>query len=167
MPYNGKKAREARERLTMAVLNAKTQPFEADAPVQGGRVTSPYGWRKHPILGVLKKHEGADIAAPTGTPIYATADGYISQAQHKSSGSVRGNNVSIKHPGGQETRYEHMDRFAPAALKGGPVRKGDLIGYVGSTGRSTGPHLHYGMLDRGVPVDPFAPMIPWARYASR
>lgn len=168
MPYNGIKAKRDKERLAQAILAARGQQFETEMPVQGHQ-TSGYGMRVHPILKVPKFHAGVDIAAPTGTPVYATADGYVSQAQHKSSGSAEGNNVVIAHPGGQATKYAHLDRFAPRALKGGQVKKGELIGYVGTTGRSTGPHLHYGLRDRKTNrhYDPMEPMVPWQRsYAG-
>jgi murein DD-endopeptidase MepM/ murein hydrolase activator NlpD len=154
MPYNGIKARRDRERLTRAIMAAK---FDPQLPLDENRVTSGYGWRKHPVTGKQKFHTGVDLAAAEGEPVYATEDGYISQAQHRSSGSPRGNNVTVKHPGtGKETRYEHMSRFGKPALKGGFVKKGDVIGYTGSTGRSTGPHLHYGQFRHGKPEDPWS-----------
>ncbi len=168
MPYNGIKAKRDKERLAQAILAAQGQPFETEMPVKG-RMTSGYGMRTHPILKVQKFHAGVDIAAPQGTPVYATAPGYVSQAQHKSAGAPEGNNVVIAHPGGQATRYAHLDRFSPQALKGGPVKQGDLLGYVGTTGRSTGPHLHYGLHDRKTKrhSNPMVPMVPWARdYAG-
>ena len=168
MPYNGAKVKRERQRLVDAVLKAKTQPLEYDQPLIEGRITSGFGPRTHPVTGEKGKfHPGIDIAAPEGDPIFATEDGFVSQAQHKSSGSVRGNNVSIKHPDGRETRYEHMSRFGKSALKGGPVKKGDVLGYVGSTGRSTGNHLHYGMMDSDRPVDPFKPRPPKRQFAQR
>ena len=167
MPYNGAKVKRDRERLAAAILKAQSQPLEYDQPLIDGRITSGFGDRIHPVLGTKKFHPGIDIAAPEGDPIFATEDGFVSQAQHKSSGSVRGNNVSIKHPDGRETRYEHMSRFGKPALKGGMVRKGDVLGYVGSTGRSTGNHLHYGMYDGASPVDPFKPRAPKRQYAAK
>lgn len=158
MPYDGLKARQARERLAKAMIAAQGQEFTTGAPVQGNRVSSGFGERVHPVTGQRKLHTGVDYRAGEGEPIYATADGLISQNQSARSGSVRGNNVSIKHPGGQETRYEHMQRFSPQALKGGAVQKGDLLGYVGSTGRSTGPHLHYGLFEGDRPVNPLKRM---------
>lgn len=168
MPYNGLKAKRDKERLAQAILAAQGQPFETAMPVKG-RVTSGYGMRTHPILKTQKFHSGVDFAAPQGTPVYATADGYISQAQHKSSGDAEGNNVVVAHPGGQETRYAHLSRFSPQAMKGGFVKQGDVIGYVGSTGRSTGPHLHYETRDRKSrqSSNPMGPMVPWERdYAG-
>lgn len=167
MPYNGIKADAARQRLIEAMINANGQAPQTGAPVQGPMpISSGYGNRVHPILRTRKFHPGVDIPVPIGTPVYATADGYVSQAQNKSAGSVRGNNVSLKHPDGTESRYEHLDRFSDAALKGGPVRKGDLIGYSGTTGRSTGPHLHYGLYRGEQPLDPLKPMTRQRSYAG-
>ena len=118
-------------------------------PLEDARLTSDYGIRTHPVLGGKRKHNGIDLAAPTGTPIYATADGYVSKAGPFSS---YGNYVSIEHGAGLETRYAHMSRVV--AHEGARVQKGDLIGYVGSTGRSTGPHLHYEIRVDGNPVNP-------------
>lgn len=169
MPYNGRKADEARQRLLDAVFRAQGQGFESGAPIIGPmQVTSGYGPRIHPILGRASMHSGADLAAPIGTPVYATEDGYISQAQHKSSGSPRGNNVVITHPGGQKTEYAHLDRFGQAALRGGAVKRGDVIGYSGTTGRSTGPHLHYGLYDEaGRSRDPIKPIRKRTQLASK
>lgn len=167
MPYNGAKVKRERKRLADAIIAAKTKPLEYDQPLIDGRITSGFGPRKHPVTGEEDKfHPGIDIAAPEGDPVFATEDGYVSQAQHKSSGSVRGNNVTVKHPDGRETRYEHMSRFGKPALKGGAVKKGDVVGYVGSTGRSTGNHLHYGMYDGAAPVDPFKPRVAKRQFAQ-
>lgn len=118
-------------------------------PLQGGALTSDYGMRTHPVLGGRRSHKGIDIAAPTGTPIYATADGLVSKAEPFSS---YGNYVAIEHGASVQTRYAHMSRIAVAA--GARVKKGDIIGYVGSTGRSTGPHLHYEVRVNGESVNP-------------
>ena len=118
-------------------------------PVTTARMSSGYGMRTHPVLGRRKGHKGVDLAAPTGTPIYATADGTVSRANRFSS---YGKYVSIEHGGEMQTRYAHMSRIAVA--QGDRVRKGDVIGYVGSTGRSTGPHLHYEVRIAGKAVDP-------------
>jgi len=107
-------------------------------PVEGVQLTSGFGMRTHPVLGGRRAHKGVDLGAPTGTPILATADGIVSMAQWFSSYGLY---VSIEHGGAIETRYGHMSRLNVAA--GQRVRKGDIIGFVGSTGRSTGPHLHY------------------------
>ncbi len=118
-------------------------------PLDSYRMSSNYGMRTHPVLGGLRGHKGIDMAAPSGTPIYATADGLVSKAEWFSS---YGNFISIGHGGELETRYGHLSRIAVSA--GQRVRKGDLIGYVGSTGRSTGPHLHYEVRVAGMAVDP-------------
>jgi murein DD-endopeptidase MepM/ murein hydrolase activator NlpD len=118
-------------------------------PLQNAAMTSGYGSRIHPVLGGRRGHRGIDLGAPTGTPIRATADGTISRADWFSSYGLY---VSIEHGGQIETRYGHMSRLNVAA--GQQVRKGDVIGYVGSTGRSTGPHLHYEVRIAGQAVNP-------------
>ncbi len=123
-------------------------------PLENARMTSDYGDRTHPVLKRRMGHKGVDLAAPTGTPIYATADGFISKAERYSS---YGNYVSIEHGARIQTRYAHMSRIAVA--DGTWVRKGDLIGYVGSTGRSTGPHLHYEVRIDGDAVNPVPYMV--------
>jgi len=118
-------------------------------PVNGARISSNYGMRIHPVLGRRKMHRGIDLAAPTGTPVYATADGIVGRADWFSSYGLY---ISIDHGADLETRYAHLSRLAVAA--GERVEKGELIGYVGSTGRSTGPHLHYEVRVDGVAVNP-------------
>lgn len=118
-------------------------------PLEGFRFTSSFGMRNHPVLGGRRAHKGIDLAAPTGTPIYATADGEVSKAEWFSGYGLY---VSLEHGGELQTRYGHMSRLNVAA--GQTVRKGDLIGYVGSTGRSTGPHLHYEVRVAGEAVNP-------------
>jgi murein DD-endopeptidase MepM/ murein hydrolase activator NlpD len=118
-------------------------------PVEGFTLTSGFGMRNHPVLGGRRSHNGVDLAAPTGTPVYATADGIVSRAEYFGS---YGNYIQIEHGGELETRYAHLSDYAVAA--GEQVRKGQLIGYVGSTGRSTGPHLHYEVRVAGDAVDP-------------
>ena len=113
------------------------------------RVASGFGTRFHPILKVNKAHNGLDFAAKTGTPIYATGDGVVKQAEFNSG---YGNVVMIKHGNGYETLYAHMSRIKTRAGK--KVKRGDVIGYVGSTGLSTGPHLHYEIHKNGKPVNP-------------
>ncbi|MGX7927442.1 M23 family metallopeptidase [Tsuneonella sp. HG094] len=119
------------------------------APLAVGSTSSSYGLRTHPVLGGTRAHKGIDLAAPTGTPVYATADGVVGKAEWFSSYGLY---VSIGHGAELETRYAHMSRLAVAA--GERVRKGDVIGYVGSTGRSTGPHLHYEVRVSGEAVNP-------------
>ena len=123
-------------------------------PLEGSRLTSDYGMRTHPVLGGRRNHKGVDLAAPTGTPVYATADGIIGRAEWFSSYGLY---IEIDHGADLETRYAHMSRLAVAA--GERVKKGDLIGYVGSTGRSTGPHLHYEIRVDGVAVNPIPYMV--------
>jgi murein DD-endopeptidase MepM/ murein hydrolase activator NlpD len=118
-------------------------------PLAGMTLTSSFGMRTHPVLGGRRQHNGVDLAAPRGTPVYATADGRVGMAQWFSS---YGNYVQIEHGGQLQTRYGHLTSYTVAS--GDMVRKGDLIGYVGSTGRSTGPHLHYEVRVAGEAVDP-------------
>ncbi|AKH43157.1 murein DD-endopeptidase MepM/ murein hydrolase activator NlpD [Altererythrobacter atlanticus] len=121
----------------------------AGMPVQGVALTSDYGMRNHPILRKRRQHNGVDLAGPSGTPVYATADGMVSRASRFGS---YGNYIQIEHGGELETRYAHLSGYEVSA--GDRVHKGQLIGYVGSTGRSTGPHLHYEVRLAGEPVDP-------------
>ncbi|WP_231958857.1 M23 family metallopeptidase [Altererythrobacter sp. B11] len=123
-------------------------------PVEGVTLTSDYGMRNHPVLGGRRKHDGVDLAAPTGTPVYATADGMVSKASPFGS---YGNFIQIEHGGELETRYAHLSGYAVSA--GERVHKGQLIGYIGTTGRSTGPHLHYEVRLSGESVDPHPYMI--------
>lgn len=123
-------------------------------PVNGVRMSSDYGMRTHPVLGGRRAHKGVDLAGPTGTPVYATADGTVGMAQWFSS---YGNYVQIEHGGSLQTRYGHLSGYAVS--QGQKVRKGDLIGYIGSTGRSTGPHLHYEVRVAGVAVNPVPYMV--------
>lgn len=150
MPYNGIKARAARERFVRAMMK-KGSP-DLDVPLRDEtRVSSPYGMRHHPVLKRPMLHEGIDYASPEGTPIYAADDGWI---DGNTPDAARGNKVTVKHPDGYQSRYLHMKKLSPKGLRGGEVRRGDLIGYVGTTGRSTGPHLHFEMRKDGRSVDP-------------
>lgn len=115
------------------------------------RISSKFGMRKHPILGYSKMHTGIDFAAPRGTPIYAAGDGKINYAGRKGG---YGNYIKIKHNNGYETAYAHMSKFAKGMRNGRRVKQGQVIGYVGSTGRSTGPHLHYEILKKGKHINP-------------
>lgn len=123
-------------------------------PLAAAKLTSNYGMREHPVIGGRRNHTGVDLAAPTGTPIYATADGVVSRADRFSSYGLY---IALQHGADLETRYAHMSRLAVAA--GQRVSKGDIIGYVGSTGRSTGPHLHYEVRMDGVAVNPIPYMV--------
>jgi murein DD-endopeptidase MepM/ murein hydrolase activator NlpD len=118
-------------------------------PLRTASLTSGYGMRTHPVLRKRRAHKGVDLAAPTGTPIYATADGIVSKAERFSSYGLY---VSMEHGAQVQTRFAHMSRIAVA--NGQNVKKGDIIGYVGSTGRSTGPHLHYEVRVAGRAVNP-------------
>lgn len=119
------------------------------APIQGFRLTSEYGMRVHPVLGGRRAHKGIDLASPVGTPVYAPADGMVGKAEWFSSYGLY---IQVEHGGDLETRYGHLSRLNVAA--GQFVKKGDLIGYVGTTGRSTGPHLHYEVRVAGEAVNP-------------
>ena len=119
-------------------------------PINGARLSSSFGLRKHPILGYNKMHKGTDFAAPEGTPIMASGSGTITHAKWCGGG---GNCVKIKHNSTYETIYAHMKSFAKGMRKGKKVRQGQIIGYVGSTGLSTGPHLHYEVIVNGKKVN--------------
>ena len=115
-------------------------------PINGARLSSSFGKRKHPILGFTKMHTGTDFAAPTGTPILASGDGIVTRAKWCGGG---GNCVKIKHNRVYQTVYAHMSKFGRGIKKGARVKQGQIIGYVGSTGLSTGPHLHYEVIENG------------------
>ena len=115
-------------------------------PINGARLSSPYGMRKHPIDGYNKMHKGTDFAAPMGTPIMASGDGIVIKASWCGGG---GNCVKIRHNSSYTTVYAHMSKFAANIKKGKRVKQGQTIGYVGSTGKSTGPHLHYEVIHNG------------------
>ena len=119
--------------------------------VNGTRISSDFGMRIHPILEYWAMHWGVDIAAPSGTPIYTTGDGIIEQAGLKGG---YGNFVLVRHSGSYATGYAHASLFAPGIHPGAHVKQGQVIAYVGSTGLSTGPHLHYEVLVKGWPVNP-------------
>ncbi|MEO1194441.1 MAG: peptidoglycan DD-metalloendopeptidase family protein [Pseudomonadota bacterium] len=122
-------------------------------PVDGARVSSRFGMRRHPILGYSKMHRGVDFAAPTGTPIYAAGDGKVEVARWNGG---YGRYIRITHGQGYKTAYAHMTRFARGIRPGKRVKQGDVIGYVGSTGRSTGPHLHYEVIQGGKQINPLS-----------
>ena len=119
-------------------------------PINGARLSSSYGKRKHPILGYTKMHTGTDFAAPMGTPIMASGDGKVTKAGWCGGG---GNCVKIKHNSTYETVYAHMSKFGRGIKKGKRVKQGQIIGYVGSTGLSTGPHLHYEVIENGKKIN--------------
>jgi murein DD-endopeptidase MepM/ murein hydrolase activator NlpD len=126
-------------------------------PIDGVRVTSGFGMRRHPILGYSKRHNGIDFGARTGTPIFAAGDGIVVRSSWFSS---YGNYVKIRHNNGIETAYAHMSRYAKGLRTGSKVKQGQIIGYVGTTGRSTGAHLHYEVHMHGRPVNPLGIKVP-------
>ena len=119
-------------------------------PINGARLSSSFGMRKHPILGYNKMHRGTDFAAPEGTPIMASGDGVIIKAGWCGGG---GNCVKIKHNKTYQTVYAHMKNFSNLSIPGNRVKQGQVIGYVGSTGLSTGPHLHYEVIENGKKIN--------------
>ncbi len=119
-------------------------------PINGARLSSPFGMRKHPIDGYNKMHKGTDFAAPMGTPIMASGDGVVKRARWCGGG---GNCVKIRHNSTYETVYAHMKSFGRGIKEGVRVKQGQIIGYVGSTGKSTGPHLHYEVIMNGKKIN--------------
>ena len=129
-------------------------------PINGARLSSGYGVRRHPILGFNKMHRGVDFAAPTGTPIYAAGDGTV---VYRGRNGAYGNYIRIRHNSEYSTAYAHLSKFNRRARNGQRVKQGQIIGYVGSTGRSTGPHLHYEILRRGRQTNPMRVRMPSGR----
>ena len=126
-------------------------------PVDAARISSGFGMRQHPILGYSRMHSGIDFAAPTGTPVYAAGDGTIAVAGWNRG---YGNYVRIRHNGTTQTAYGHLSRFASGISSGVRVEQGQVVAYVGSTGMSTGPHLHYEVLVNGAQVNPLSVELP-------
>jgi len=129
-------------------------------PIDGARLTSRFGKRKHPVLGYVKSHQGVDFGAPTGTPIYAAGDGTVERASRYGS---YGNYVRIRHNGTYKTAYAHMNKYGRGIKKGRRVKQGQIIGYVGATGRVTGAHLHYEVLRNDKRVNPLSLKLPSGR----
>lgn len=127
-------------------------------PVPGGIFKSGFGMRRHPILGYMRMHTGVDWAAPRGTPIIATGDGVVERAGWDRGGY--GNQTIIRHANGYETSYNHQSAIAKGIVEGAKVHQGQVIGWVGTTGQSTGPHLHYEMIVNGTKVDPLKIRLP-------
>ena len=119
-------------------------------PINGARLSSSFGMRKHPIDGYNKMHRGTDFAAPMGTPIMASGSGVVTRARWCGGG---GNCIKIKHNSTYQTIYAHMKSFARGIKEGSRVKQGQIIGYVGSTGKSTGPHLHYEVIENGKKIN--------------
>lgn len=126
-------------------------------PIDGARLSSGFGKRKHPILGYTKMHKGVDFAAPRGTPIYAAGDGVVEFAARNGG---YGKFIRIRHNGEYKTQYAHLNGYAKGIKKGKRVRQGQIIGYVGTTGRSTGPHLHYEVVKGSKQVNPMKIKMP-------
>jgi murein DD-endopeptidase MepM/ murein hydrolase activator NlpD len=120
-------------------------------PLDGARMSSGFGMRSHPVLGFTRMHRGVDFAAPSGTPVYAASDGVVLSARFERG---YGRTIRLRHAGGMETLYAHLSGFARGLKAGETVRQGEVIGRVGSTGLSTGPHLHYEVQVAGRAVDP-------------
>lgn len=129
-------------------------------PIDGARVSSNFGMRRHPIQGYTRMHQGIDFAAPTGTPIYAAGDGVVKRAGRNGG---YGNYIQIRHGNGYDTAYAHLSKIAQGMQAGTRVTQGEVIGYVGSTGASTGPHLHYEVHVEGKQVDPASVKLPTGR----
>jgi murein DD-endopeptidase MepM/ murein hydrolase activator NlpD len=129
------------------------------SPLEFSRITSGFGGRLHPILGIWRQHTGVDYAAPTGTDIHSTADGVISFIGQQNG---YGNVVVVRHQGAYSTLYGHMSRFEPGVVKGTHVTQGEVIGHVGQTGWATGPHVHYEFRVADVPVNPLTIALPQA-----
>lgn len=134
--------------------------FLMKTPINGARLSSSFGRRRHPISGYSRLHKGTDFAAPRGTPIYAAGHGTIERANRYGG---YGKYVRIRHANGYKTAYAHMRGFKRGMRKGKRVRQGDVIGYVGSTGASTGPHLHYEVYIKGKPVNAMKLKLPTGR----
>jgi murein DD-endopeptidase MepM/ murein hydrolase activator NlpD len=137
-----------------------TQKALMKTPVEGARLSSRFGRRKHPILGYTRLHKGLDFAAPRGTPIMAAGNGTIEMATRNGS---FGNYIRIRHGNSYKTAYAHLKSYARGIKKGRKVKQGQIIGYIGTTGRSTGPHLHYEVLLSGKQINPQTLKLPTSR----
>ncbi len=153
---------------TVEYFNSKGESIKKAllrTPVDGARITSGYGMRFHPVLGYTKMHKGIDFGVPTGTPIMAAGDGTVEVAGFHGS---YGNYVRLRHTNGYGTAYAHMSRIAPGIHPGKHVSQGQVIGFVGATGRATGPHLHYEVLINNLQVNPMSVKVPTGtRLAGR
>lgn len=137
--------------------------FLMKTPINGARLSSRFGKRRHPVLGYTKMHKGTDFAAPRGTPIYAAGNGVIERASRYGS---FGHYIRIKHADGYKTAYAHLNGYAKGIKSGKRVKQGQVIGYVGTTGRSTGPHLHYEVIKNGMHLDAMRLKLPTGRTLS-
>ncbi|MEL6568543.1 MAG: M23 family metallopeptidase [Pseudomonadota bacterium] len=137
--------------------------FLMKTPINGARLSSNFGMRRHPISGYSRLHKGTDFAAPTGTPVYAAGHGTVERASRYGG---YGHYVRLRHANGYKTAYAHLSRYGPGIRSGRSVRQGDVIGYVGSTGASTGPHLHYEVMINGRHVNAMSLNFPTGRKLS-
>jgi murein DD-endopeptidase MepM/ murein hydrolase activator NlpD len=138
-------------------LGKNIKGFLLRTPVDGARITSTFGQRKHPVLGYTRAHKGVDFGAGTGTPILAAGDGVVLEARRWSG---YGNWLRIRHSSTWDTGYGHISRYAPGIHAGVHVRQGQVVAYVGSTGLATGPHLHYEVWKNGQRVNPIGAKVP-------
>ena len=138
-------------------LGKNIKGFLLRTPVDGARITSTFGARKHPVLGYTRAHQGVDFGAGTGTPILAACDGVVLEARRWSG---YGNWLRIRHSGQWDTGYGHISRYAPGIRAGSRVRQGQVVAYVGATGLATGPHLHYEVWLNGKRVNPIGAKVP-------
>jgi murein DD-endopeptidase MepM/ murein hydrolase activator NlpD len=138
-------------------LGKNIKGFLLRTPVDGARITSTFGPRKHPVLGYTRAHQGVDFGAGTGTPILAAGDGVVLEARRWSG---YGNWLRIRHSGQWDTGYGHISRYAPGIRAGTHVRQGQVVAYVGATGLATGPHLHYEVWLNGKRVNPIGAKVP-------
>ncbi len=140
-------------------VGQELKPLLVKTPVEGGHVTSSFGMRLHPLLGFNRLHPGVDFGAPTGTPVVAAGDGVVEEARWAGG---YGHWLKLRHAQGYETGYGHLSRYAPGMKPGAAVKQGQVVAYVGSTGLSTGPHLHYEVLLGGKKLDPHGMKTPQA-----
>jgi murein DD-endopeptidase MepM/ murein hydrolase activator NlpD len=133
-------------------------------PINGARLSSSYGMRKHPISGYNKMHKGVDFAAPTGTPIFSAGNGIVEYAGRNGG---YGKYVRIRHDSTYKTAYAHLNAYKKGINNGARVKQGDIIGYVGSTGKSTGPHLHYEIIVNGKQINPANLKLPSGRKLNK
>ncbi len=145
-------------------LGAAQKPLLLKTPLDGARVTSAFGMRLHPLLGYTRIHPGIDFGAPTGTPVYAAGDGVVEEARWAGG---YGHWLKLGHADGWETGYGHLSRYAAGVRPGVPVTQGQVVAYVGSTGLSTGPHLHYEIMHGGAKLNPASVKAPTAPSVDR
>jgi len=138
-------------------LGKNIKGFLLRTPVDGARITSVFGMRRHPVLGYTRAHQGVDFGAGTGTPILAAGDGVVLEAKRWGG---YGNWLRIRHAGQWDTGYGHISRYAPGIHAGSRVRQGQVVAYVGSTGLASGPHLHYEVWLKGQRVNPIGAKVP-------